>query len=273
MIQTNNFWTKVKTNTKSLHIIAIGCARFADSSINLKYPVKDAREMIRLFKTRSAFYGKIRVDTLFDEQVSAAKIMSLKSKLLLSRPDDFVILYYAGHGTIVNQQYLLSTYYTHMENQALQSISYENVEGLLDSIPARNKLMLIDACYSGEADKDANNKTTGIPNAPNAAQQRKTFELMQAMFSDLRKSNGASVIGSSGPSELALETDVLQNGVFTYFLKKALQDKAADLHKNGEITVSELAGYLKEQVSVYTEKEQRPTLRNQNIFDDLVVWK
>lgn len=256
-----------------LHIIAIGCARFADSRINLKYPVKDAREIIRLFKTRSAFYGKITIDTLFDQQVSAAKIMSLKSKLLLSRPDDFVILYYAGHGTIVNQQYFLSTYYTHMENPALQSISYEKVEGLLDSIPARNKLMLIDACYSGEADKDANNKTTGIPNAPNAAQQRKTFELMQALFSDLRKSNGASVIGSSGPSELALETDVLQNGVFTYFLKNALQNKAADLNKNGEITVSELADYLKEQVSVYTEKEQRPTLRNQNIFDDLVVWK
>lgn len=255
-----------------LHIIAIGCTNFADSRINLKYPVKDAREMIRLFRSRAALYENMKIDTLFDAQVSAAKIMKLKAKLLLSRPDDVVILYYAGHGTVAGNQYFLSTYQTSLEKPAAQSIAYEKVEALLDSIPARHKLMLIDACYSGEADKNAKSSTAAF-NPSNAAQQRKTFELMQTLFSDLRKSNGASVIGSSGPSELAMETDVLRNGVFTYFLKKALQDKAADLNKNGEITVSELADYLKEQVSLYTEKEQRPTLRNQNIINDLVIWK
>lgn len=253
----------------NLYLISIGAGQYLQKNYNLKYAAKDAREVAALFSKGNQNYNQVFTDTLIDKQVSKANLLRLKSKLKRSQPDDVVILYYAGHGQFDNNQnYFLSTYQNDFKRSSAQGFAYEQIENLLDSIPSRNKIMFIDACYSGEPDKDRLKTTTPAL----LEKQEKIFSMMKTMFSDLRRSNGVSVITASGPSEPAQEYDYLKNGVFAYFLKKGLNTMESDLNKDGKVSISELSDYLNTQVSAFTEKEQQPTFRNQNVINDMVLW-
>ncbi len=251
----------------NLYMVMVASGNFTQAGHNLKYPVSDARDVIRLFKERSSSFSHIYVDSLFNQQATLRNIKGMKAKLAASAPDDLVVLYYAGHGLVDDKQdYYLATNQSDFNRPSAGGLSYNDWEGLVDSIPARNKLVLIDACYSGEIDK---NEST-ISNADYKRQQR-VNQLLEVFFSDLRKSNGASEIGAAGSAEQALEVDALHNGVFTYFLKKGLHDLQADSNNDGHITIAELADYLRTSVFNYTGR-QHPTLRHQNIVNNMVIW-
>lgn len=261
MQQTINVSRNVSLVKPNLYLIAIGASQFAESNRNLKYPVKDARDVIKLFAGKRENYSQVFVDTLFDQQVSLAGLQRIKKRLKASHTDDMVVLYYGGHGLVRNLKYYLSAYETKFSAPQVNSIPYENLEKLLDSIPARNRLMLIDACNSGARFQKNNDF------------DQRDFQLMQTLFSDLTKSTGASEICASGPEQRALEMDNLKNGVFVHFLKQGLTSREADLNKDGRVSVSELAEYLSTAVSAYTINNQEPTIRTENIVNDMIIWQ
>ncbi|MCB0837119.1 MAG: hypothetical protein KDD99_10695, partial [Bacteroidetes bacterium] len=162
----------------------------------------------------------------------------------------------------------------------------EELENLLDQIPARKKLILMDACHSGEIDKSSveliktrqttdgevqfrsynqtvANKQLGIANS---------FEMMKELFVDLRRSTGASVISSASGVEFALEGEKWKNGVFTYAMLKGLQEMQADGNGDGMVMVSELQEYLSIEVPKLTDNQQQPTFRLENIANDWRIW-
>ncbi len=132
------------------------------------------------------------------------------------------------------------------------------LESLLNGIPFLRKVLLIDACQSGEVDKDeveqlANfTETIGdvvFRNSGAGVQEKKVglksmIELMAEMYTDLRKGKGATVISSSSGYEFAMESEQWKNGLFTYCLLHGLKDMDADLNKDGAIMLSELKKYL-----------------------------
>jgi uncharacterized caspase-like protein len=63
-------------------------------------------------------------------------------------------VFYAGHG-ILNKDldYFLSTYNVDFNKPEEKGIAYEKLEGLLQNCPARKKLFFIDACHSGDIEK------------------------------------------------------------------------------------------------------------------------
>jgi len=66
-----------------------------------------------------------------------------------------VILFFAGHGILdETMDYYLGTYNVDFTNPKLGGMPYEQFEALTEGIPARNKLVLLDACHSGELDKE-----------------------------------------------------------------------------------------------------------------------
>ncbi len=66
-----------------------------------------------------------------------------------------MIISYSGHGLLSKDyDYYLSTYNVNFQMPEENGLAYDELENLLDSIPARKKLMLIDACHSGEVDKE-----------------------------------------------------------------------------------------------------------------------
>lgn len=271
-----------------LYLIGLGAGAFRNNAaLNLKYPAKDVADLVRHFQQNRSTYSRIIVDTLLDATLSPQRLEALKTKLMRTQEDDHVILFAAGHGLIDDKlDYYLATYETDFKQPKKQSIPYEMLEALLDGIPARQKLMLMDACHAGEIDKEGvvlikeqrtvdgviQFRAFGNHPMPKQLGLENAFELMKALFVDLRRSTGTTVIASAGGAEYAMEGDRWNNSVFMYALLSGLQDKRADLNRDGAIMISELQTYLGATVEKLTEGKQKPIARAENIANDWKVW-
>ena len=261
-----------------LYVIAVGSGKFQEKTNNLVYAAKDANDIAALFSGNKAF-DKIHTSVITDERATRANILSIKNMLKKSEPEDFVLLFYAGHGFITKtKNYFLSTYNTNFKQPGINSLSFDEVNGLLDSIPSRNKIMMIDACYSGELDPDAVVKGTSQRGGQRGAtvvsseKSEQIVDVMNDLFADLRRTNGATIIAACGGTQVALESNTWNNGAFTYCIKQGLQEQKADIDKNGRVTVSELVQYLRRNVAAITGGKQIPTSRTENLVNDFIIW-
>jgi len=265
------------------YVVSIGISDYKDNDYDLNYAAKDANDIAAKFGTDPSKVFKIT-----DGNATKEKILAIKSELVKSNVNDRVILFVAGHGLLDDKlNYYIGTHDVNFENPSIRGLAYEDLEGLLDGIPARQKLMFIDACHSGEVDKDdamlvASNKTSfGTINArgfKKVASKSKTlglensFQLMQELFADLRKGTGAVVISSASGAEYALESDAWKNGVFTYAILEGLKNRKCDTDQDGAVQVSELKDYVFDRVSDLTNGQQNPTSRRENLEFDFTVW-
>jgi uncharacterized caspase-like protein/WD40 repeat protein len=282
-------YTATTPSVKKVHLVTIGVSQYQDSKMNLKYASKDATDIQAFFtKNLPKQTGhEIISHVLVDEAVTKANVMALKEKLNRLDVDDVVLVFISGHGVLdKNLDYYLATHHLNFSNPAEHGLAYEDLENLLDGIPPRQKVLMIDACHSGELDKEdiaitasssstngaikfrdfgmqVKNKTVGLQNS---------FELSKQLFSDLRKTNGTTVISAASGVEYAIEGDVWQNGVFTYALLSGLQDKKADLNNDGAVYLSELQKYLQARVPELTQGKQTPTSRAENMINDFRIW-
>jgi hypothetical protein len=151
------------------------------------------------------------------------------------------MIFIAGHGVLdANLDYYFATYDMDFQQPQERGLAYEDLESLLDGIKPLKKTLMIDACHSGEIDKDevelaeADNgeegdvqfRAVGNTATPKLGVQN-TSELTKSLFTDLRKGTGATVISSAGGMEFAMEGDDWNNGLFTYCLIKGIQSKAS----------------------------------------------
>ena len=95
--------------------------------------------------------------------------------------------------------------------------------------------------------------------------------LLGDMFLDLRWGVGATVLSSAGGAELAVEGAEWKNGLFTYCLKKGLENDSADADHNGTVTLKEWIDYTSRQVTELSGGRQSPTLRAHNYHNDLNI--
>lgn len=273
-------YTPVQPVVERVYFIGIGINQFADKKHNLKWCVKDIRDLALQFRRK---YPGIQIDTLFDEQVTLLHVQQLKQKLQQTTIHDKVIIAYSGHGLLSKEyDYYLSAYNTNFSKPDENGIPYEEIENLLDGIPARKKLLLLDACHSGEVDKEEmmtiqtknqqsvegmiltkgseeetyQTKTVGLQNS---------FELMQSLFVNVGKGTGTTIISAAGGVQFALERGDLKNGVFTYSILEAMR-------QNKNMTVTRLQKQVRQRVEELTDGLQKPTNREELKDVDWNVW-
>ena len=276
-------YTPVVQQKETTYFIGIGIDKFADATYNLNYSTKDIRDLA--VKLKQKYGDNIVIDTLFNEHVSISNVKALKQKLLQTTVNDKVIISYSGHGLLSKDyDYYLSTFNVNFAKPEENGLSYDELESLLDSIPARKKLMLIDACHSGEVDKEefqqvAINKSimdsnhvisrgvvvTSTTDGSRKLGLQNSFELMQSLFVNVGKSTGATIISAAAGTELALEKGDLKNGVFTYCVMEAMD-------KYPSMKISELKKVVGARVVELTKGMQKPTSRNEAIAVDWEVW-
>lgn len=274
---------KEKSNT---HVICISVSRYKDSTMNLNYAVKDGSDIISHFKLNST--GNVFVDSFFDERATLENIRTIKQKLENTKANDQVVLFVSGHGMLDKDfNFYFATHDIDFDNPSARGLAYDELESLLDGIPARKKLMLMDACHSGEV--DIHNEDSAINAAsPTSNENVKTytyrsniknqkpkenlglnnsFELMQQLFTNLSQGSGALVISAAAGVGFALESPEWNNGLFTYTVLNALKNKRGDENKNGNISVNELKNFVTKEVERLSNGKQKPTTRK-----ELLEW-
>ena len=269
-------YTPAVKQKESTRFIGIGVDKFVDNQYNLQYSVKDIRDLA--VKLKEKYRDNIIIDTLFNQNVTVSNVKALKAALLKTNENDKVIIAYSGHGMLSNDNdYYLSTYTVNFEKPEENGLSYDELESLLDSIPARKKLMLIDACHSGEVDKEdlvtlnasSDSLIKGLK--PVGYKQeghlglKNSFELMQSLFVNVGKSTGATIISAAAGTQFALERNDLRNGVFTFSILEAMKT-------NATMKISELKTIVGKRVEELTNGLQKPTSRNETIAVDWNLW-
>lgn len=272
----------------NLYLILAGTANFQDSSMNLSSPVNDLKAIDALYKTKASDYSKIIPIKLFDKDFTRDNFRQIKSQLKNTSTQDNVIIAVGTHGLLdAKYNYYLATYDTDFNNPAAAALPYRDLEDIFEGVSARQRLVLIDACHAGELDtvslqnlKTSQTKTAGLEfrgfraSAWNEVGYQESFDLMKDLFIDLRRSSGATIIGSARGVELAMDGGPAGKiSPFTYALLKGLQDFDADgVDRNQKITVSEIQEYLGKKVQDLTGGAQKPIYRVENVGNDWRVW-
>lgn len=268
-----------------LYLITIGESEFKQSDYNLTYAAKDAKDIASLFP-KSKVYDEVFTKTLTNDQVTRENIVGLKSFLEKADINDHVMVFLAGHGVLSSDlDYYLATYDMDFTSPEEKGLMYEDLEGLLDGIKPLKKTLILDACHSGEIDKesvvladntdleqgDVQFRAVGN-NVESKLGAQNTFELTKSLFTDLRKGTGATVISSAGGMEFAMEGDDWNNGLFTFALIDGIQSGEADLNNDNQIWLSELKEYVGNKVTELSNGKQQPTSRIENKSVDFRVW-
>lgn len=271
----------------NIYFIGIGVNDYKDTSMNLRYAAKDIRDLATVFRNNG-----VLVDTFINEAATRQNILGIKKELMKTGIEDKVIISVSGHGILDDSlDFYYATWDMNFKRPSEFGLRYEELEGLLDDIPARKKLLFIDACQSGEVDKEyildsANYKEIEITGKvrgywprggkvevrAGSAGLQNSFELMKELFTDFSKGNGAVVISAAGGLEYAYEDEKYQNGVFTYCLLKALSEEDAEKQGKAAISINELKEYITRKVEELTKGRQRPTARKENLAVDWKIW-
>lgn len=284
-----------------LYILTVAVSNFQDSSRNLRYTRRDAESIVETFNaTKNKQYANVYHRSLTDAQATKSQILEQAAFLKQAKIDDVVLVFISTHGLIDdNFDYYLATHNTNFNNPAADAIAYQDIDKqLLDGLPCLNRLVMLDACHSGEIDRDeavlaSNNKlknqegtvTFGIKSGNDyvrpKAGVKDAFNYMQQLFTDVAHSTGSTVIAAAGGYEFAIESDVYSggHGVFTYSVLEALSNsshasvKKADYNEDSKVSVSELHRFVAAKVVELTNGKQRPTTRQENGLNDFILFK
>jgi len=263
------------------YYIGIAVSNYQDSSMNLRYAVKDVHDIANKFQQKDS----TAITHLFtNNQVTKNNIKTIRNILLHTTINDKVIISFSGHGLLdTSYNFYFATWDIDFNNPKEKGITFDDINSLLENIPARKKLVLIDACHSGEVDKDitqftntANNSDTqyvknydggrgvSIISKKKKNKFKNSVRLMEEYFSDISKDNGANIISAAAGEEYAFESAEWNNGVFSYSFIKGFFEKKADINYDGKITQSEIKKYMQQLVLELTKGRQQPTGRNIN---------
>ena len=273
-----------KEVARNIYFVGIGASKYTQSNFNLSYADKDIRDIIDNLKSS---YKNLIIDTLINEKVTRENILKIKKNLMKTQINDIVIISVNGHGILDKYfNFYAATYDLDFNSPSERGISFEELEGLLSDIPARNRMMLIDACHSGVIDQEeiviTNNlekskvkevKFRGNDQSLNLEYRNgiSSFQLMRDMFYEISYETGTHIISAAGGAEFALESDKFSNGVFTYSIIEGLFSNKADRNNSGDVTVSELKKFVYKTVTELTDGKQTPTGRRENVLNDFVI--
>ncbi|TCC55120.1 hypothetical protein E0H73_36630 [Kribbella pittospori] len=162
-----------------------------------------------------------------------------------SERDDLTLLYFSGHGLKDdNGRLYLAMSTTRRDNLRFSALSVQLVDEALQESRSRQKILILDTCYSGAYAVQQYAKADAAIHTGEALGGR-----------------GRTVLTATDSTQYAFEGSTIHGqasqSVFTRHLVQGLQSGAADLDEDGDITVDELYDYVYRAV-VAEQPNQRP---------------
>ena len=244
----------------SMHIVTVGINKYANPALNLNYAEPDARGIVNFFKqSGKGLFKEININDIYNEQATKENILSRLKQLQNTNPQDAVLIYLAGHGENIKDQWYFIPhelkYPEREEELRSKGISSDDLSDLIKNIQAQKILVLIDACKSGAA-----------------LMAFRGFEDRKAL-TQLSRATGVHVVAASTKDQFASEVRELGHGVFTYTLLQGLKGKGTA--KGETITVRKLMGHIEEELPELTKKyrqeAQYPVVDSKGMDFPLVI--
>jgi uncharacterized caspase-like protein len=248
--------------------VIIGVGRYQSTDIpSLRYTVSDAESLYQILLGPGAF-RKEHVLLITDKTEKTPTLRNIKWALgtFLARSakkDDTVLIFFAGHGAPEIDQrgverdglakYLIPSD-ADPDDLYSTALPMDEMQTIFGRVEAERMVVFLDACYSGAA----GGRTF-------SAKKTRAANLDDQFLERLTRSKGRAIITASRPSEVSIELPELGHGIFTYYLVQGLKG-AADLNKDGIITVQELYEYVEQQVSVKSRSvggNQHPVMKGE----------
>lgn len=226
------------------HLLAVGINTYKNSRLSLNYAKPDAESFSTVMTTSGQkLFKSVSLHTLYDEDATRDKILAKLDELAqVINQEDVFIFYYAGHGSMVeNQFYFIPTESSRLYDQkALQKEAIEAslLQDRFKHIRALKQLIVMDACQSGGSVELLATRGAGEEKA----------------IAQLSRSAGIHVMASAGSEQFATEFAEIGHGLFTYVLIQALKGEADGAPKDGKVTIYELKSYIDDQVPEMTRK-------------------
>jgi uncharacterized caspase-like protein len=249
-MKTVSFNSKLKQEEPHLYILAIGIDQYKDTNVNLKYAVKDAKNLEEKIKTQSATLYKpqnIHYELLTDKEAIKTSIIGKINELSqVIKPQDSFILFVAGHGVLLQNQYYMLTHDFNGDVSATNMISSNEIVEMSKNIKSLCQLFIFDTCHAGGVDTIING-------------------LYDARMSVLAKKMGLHIYASASDKQTAMD-GYKGNGLFTYTLLNGLNNnRQADMNKDGKVTIVGLGEYSKNMTTNISKQighEQTPLIIN-----------
>ena len=249
-MQTAKFNSTIKQEDANLYILSIGINQYKDTNVNLKYAVKDAKDLEEKLKTQSATLYKpenIQYLLLTDREATKTNIVNKVNELSkLIKPNDSFILFAAGHGILLqNQYYMLTSDYDGNINEGTMISSNEIVE-MSKKIKSLSQLFIFDTCHAGGVEYIISG-------------------LYDARMSVLAKKMGLHIYASASSLQGALD-GYQGNGLFSHALLDGLNNnRNADKNNDSKVSLIELGEYSKTTTAEISKKighSQTPLIIN-----------
>lgn len=319
-----------------LYVVSVGVDEYEATRTGgldrLTFAVKDAKEVAQTFQQYAqGRYGQVFVKTLANGEVTRESIGGLKQFLGQSQVDDTVIVFLAGHGirkgtkisdlagafanslppqyqlrdgSDVDDVYYYMTPDSNVDRPWERAVPLDGIREIVNGIGARQKIMLVDTCQSGEkleldqallssVTRDIETRKTrglqargalklvtargnrderGLQMSIAQSLARNSLQKeMSELFPELRRGTGTIEISAAAGAQSALESGEWQNGAFTFVIKEAvIQGKAKDA--NGNITAQSLRQYVLERVEQLTDGQQTPMVARDIVGRDFVIF-
>jgi EAL domain-containing protein (putative c-di-GMP-specific phosphodiesterase class I)/uncharacterized caspase-like protein len=227
--------------------VLIGINRYQDSRhlLDLRFAEKDCSDMRdALCAHPSNAFKRENVLMLTGAAATTEAIEQALYKGVVKErsADDFVIVYFSGHGFIATDEHLP---YIASHDVSINALMQNPGRGLrMDRLhddyfvksPARRVLLILDCCHSGSI----------TPGGPKGTQTKEIkSSLVPPNF--LQNSRGRLALVSCPPESVSRESHDLENGVFTHFLVRGLLGEAAE-PETGEVTVDSLLAYTRRRM-------------------------
>ena len=215
--------------------------------------VRDAATLAEFFASPSgAGFAPANVGLLLEDQATRAGIsLALEELAHDTKPEETIVLYFAGHGIRRLGGFEPGEYLCPIDTDGLNlratAIHADDLSTALRALPARQVVVLLDACYSG-----------GM-SAPPKSWEPTAFGLSEQAYSRLASGSGRVVIASSKSDELSWELAALKRGLFTHYLIEGLRGGAAD--SDGAVRILDLYTYLSSHVPQH--ERQHPVIKGE----------
>ena len=173
------------------------------------------------------------------------------------RRDDLTLLYFTGHGLEDDDGRLyLAMTNTTRDDLLFTALSAQQIDYAMDSSLSRQKVLMLDCCYSGAFPADHIFKADAEVHALEKF-QGKGRVVLTASDATQYSFEGNHIVGQGSRS------------VFTRFLVEGLSTGEADLDSDGDISLDELYSYVHDRV-IDEMPQQRPK-KQENIEGRIII--